>query len=206
MSWTPPRTWTDTEEVTPAIFNAHVRDNLALLATQVDALGCYRTALACFAYSSGQGNVTTGDTHLTSFDVTVPAGFLSQPGDALEVHGVAFLAANANAKYLRLKMGGGTEVTLFSTSANVASHQVPFRYVLRYRSSTTGSLFGYATVGATTGAIGSWTIAAPSAGLGTVAWGNSQALAFYAQGTATNDLVLGDLTVCRVTGVTGVTV
>jgi hypothetical protein len=39
MAWTTPRTWVDGENVTAAIMNAHIRDNLSDLDTRLSALG-----------------------------------------------------------------------------------------------------------------------------------------------------------------------
>lgn len=161
-----------------------------------NASSALRTGLKVFGFSTGQG-CTTGagtDDQLTSYDVTIPADFLSGPGEALLVEGVYVLAANANAKVGKIRVGAaGTLVTLYTGTGN--AHHIPFRVLVRRRTSTTGSIGGYSLVGATP--TGAPTVYLISAGIATVDWTVSQILRIYANGAA-GDIYLTDYTVTPV--------
>ncbi len=158
-----------------------------------------------FAYSSGQGNAAGGgDTQLTSYDVTIPAGFLSQPGDALTLVGLFALAANTNPKTVKLKIGPGTLTTVFYNAANVAAHYVPFRLFVIRRSPTVAVITGLFWHGATNqGAPSNYlvNVAMPS-----VDWSIAQTLAIYAAATLANDIKLTEYFVNVSRGLNGVTV
>ena len=185
MSWTTPLTWTAGVLYGAADFNAQVRDNQTWLATQVDTAGGWlRTLLQGFAYSSGQGNTggAGNDTHLTSFDVTVPAGYLAQPGDSLVIETAWSLVQNANTKTASVLVGGGTEQALFADAVSVANNVVQAQHVITRRTSTTGSVSGWALADAADQ--GTATKYHVNAVLGAVAWANSQTLSFWAKSSA----------------------
>lgn len=203
MGWSTPRTWNPGETVTASLMNAHIRDQLNVLKTKIDDQGILLTELAAFAFSSGQGNAAGGaDTQLTSYNVTIPAGFLAQPGDALIIEGAFVTAANANTKTGKLQVDSATLMTILSTTGS--SHVVPFRLALRRRTSTGGSLTGITWQGAADA--GNPTPRLTNANPGTLAWGSAQTLKIFAAGTAANDLRLTDYMVSYTRVPTGVTV
>lgn len=165
------------------------------------------TLLKGFAFSSGQsGSAVAGvDFQLTSYDVTIPANYLNQPGDSLVVEGTFSLANSANAKLAKLQIASGTANAIFNTSAAVANHVVPFRMVIRRRTSTTGSISGVAYQGAASG--GTPTNYMLNANIATVDWTIAQTLKVIVNGaTATNEITLTDYSVNAMRGVLGATV
>jgi len=159
-------------------------------------------ALRTFGYSSGQANgAGSGDTHLTSFDVTIPADHLNGSGQTLVVEGLLAVAANANAKSLKLQVGGGTKVTVWSSAASVASHAVLFRAMIKYRQPTTGSIQGISWHGAApTGAPTNYLFCGD---ITSVNWSVSQTLNVYAVGVDAADVRLCDYFVTTIRAMTG---
>jgi len=187
MVWTPPKTWIADEVVGVSDMNTHVRDNLLSAGHLVKS----------FAFSSGEGNdVGGGDTQLTSYDVTLAAELLADAGNALLVDGTLLVGAVSEAKTCKLKVGGGTAITIYTATA--ASHIVPFRMVIRRRTSTAGSITGITFVGAA--AAGAPTNYLVNAALGTVAWLGPQTLAIYLSGSTADSITLTDYCVTALTG------
>jgi hypothetical protein len=151
-----------------------------------------RTALKMFGFSAGQSNdATAADTTLASYAVTIPAGYLAQ-GEGIVIDGTFTVAARATARTAKIKVGAaGTVVTLFTTGAGACT--VPFRYVIRRRTSTTGSITGVALIDAlTAGAPTNYMI---NAALGAVDWTITQTLNMISLGTNAADIVLTDYSV-----------
>lgn len=191
MAWTTPRTWNAGETVTSAIMNAHIRDQLNVLKTNIDDSGYPRTHLAGFAFSSGEGNdVGGGDTQLTGYDVTIPAGFLAEPGDAIVVEGAWSAANNANAKTGKLQVGAGTTFVITATGAALAGHIIPFRVVIRRRGATTGAGAGLYFKDAA--ATAEPTPILINAGLSSFDWSIAQTLKIFAASADADDLLLTD--------------
>ena len=148
MAWTTPRTWVSGELVTASIVNTHIRDNIALLKTNMDSEGGLKTGLYTFGYSAGQANTTTGAWEkMTSYTVGIPANYLNVPGDALLLEGTFIVASNTNAKNFGFQIGTSTIITAWTGAENLANHLVFFRLVLRRRTSTAGAFFGVAWQG-----------------------------------------------------------
>jgi hypothetical protein len=167
--------------------NTHVRDQLKSVWAQLKG----------FAFSSGEGNdAGGGDTQLTSYDVSIPADALAEAGNALLVEGTFVVGSGGGTKTAKLKVGSGTAVTIISTTGT--SDIVPFRMLIRRRTSTTGSLTGIAYVGAP--AAGAPTNYLANATTGTVAWGSLQTLAVYAAATDADDMKLSDYNVTLLQG------
>jgi hypothetical protein len=146
-----------------------------------------RTALKVFGYSSGQASASGAgtDDQLTNFDVTIPAGYLSLPGEGLLVEGTYVTAANGNAKLGKIRVGAaGSLITIYTGNGNAIV--VPFRLVIRRRLATTGSMTGIAFVGAA--AAGAPTNYLIYNGVTNVDWTTTQTLKVYANGAA------GDIT------------
>ena len=205
MAFTTFRTWVPLEVVTAAMLNEQVRDNGNVLKTYIDNDGSHRTLVKGFAFSSGQGNAGGGaDTQLTSYDVTIGADFMSQPGDALEFIGTWTLANTANTKTCKFKIGGGTLVTLFTDTSAVANLIGVMRFLIVRRTSSSAALTGFVTIGAANTAVTSHRVI--NASPGTVDWTASQTLAIYAAGTTANDLRLTDYVVNSLRGLNGATV
>jgi hypothetical protein len=203
MAWTTPRTWNPGETVTASLMNVHLRDQLNILKTQIRDDGALILGLGQVGFSAGQGNNAGGaDTQLTSYDVTIPAGFCLNPGDMIVVEGVFTTAANGNTKTCKIQVGGGTSQTVFVTAGS--STIVPFRVEIRRRTSTTGSMTGVSWIGAASG--GAPTNYMINVSLGTVAFGSSQTLKIFAASTGAADLKLTDYNVYFVRSLTGTTV
>jgi hypothetical protein len=204
MVWTTPRTWIPGETVTASLLNTHVRDDFNVVKTQIDNDGSLRLGLKGFGFNAGQGNAAgSGNTQLTSFDTNVPAGYVSQPGDALCVEGDVTIANNANAKAFKIQVAGGTILTVWSgTDANT---NLFFRLNVRRRNlSTAGVLDGlcWTYVDAGTPAFKP----SPFNTLGTVDWTVAQTLKFFGVGVATNDVLMVELRVYSFRSVAGVVV
>ena len=123
-------------------------------ASSAENLTKMKDAFWASAFSAGQGNAAGGaDTELTSFTISIPANLLIGDGDCFVIDGLWSLANNANAKTGKLQIGSGTSNTILSNAAAVAGHTVPFRLILKRRTSTTGAVYGIAFVGATGGGI-----------------------------------------------------
>ena len=183
-----------------AVGVAVAADKLVMPATPYDG-----RALHCFAFSSGQANLAGGaDTQLTSYNVTIPANYLSGAGDGVMVDGTLSVANNANAKTAKLQVASGTTVTIWSSSAAVAGHLVPFRVLIRRRTSTTGSLTGLSYTGAA--AAGAPTNYLANAALTSVDWTVSQTLKVYTAGNGAADVTLTDYSVWPIRGLANSTV
>ncbi|MEK9723019.1 MAG: capsid cement protein [Rhodospirillaceae bacterium] len=102
--------------------------------------------------SSGQG-CTSGsvDTDLEDFEVFVPADYLDTAGNAIILEGYLAAAANGNTKVFKVKIGSATAVTIWSSTANVASHVVPFRVIIQRRTSALANVIGLVYAGAASG-------------------------------------------------------
>jgi len=204
VSFTTFRTWVPLEVVTAAMLNEQIRDNGNVLKTYIDDDGSHRTLLQGFAFSAGQGNAGGGgDTQLTSYDVTIPASYLSQPGDTLIVEGTFAQSATSEAKTIKLKVGGGTLRTIFTATTGGTTVVITFRVVVTRRTSTTGVMAGFVGYAAHNGAP-TWQLV--NATTGTVAWANSQTLAIFASGATAASLFLTDYYVRSGRGLNGVTV
>ena len=157
-----------------------------------------KAGLRTIAFGTGQGNdAGSGDTELTNYNVIIPANYLATPGNALVLEGVLTAAANGNAKALKIQLASaGTKVTVWSSAANVASHMVPFRFVIRRRTATTASIVGIMEAGATTA--GAPAAYMTYATMGTAAWASNQTLTLFAVGVDANDVVLNDYMVYAV--------
>lgn len=205
MAYVTPRTWSPGETVTAALFNQHIRDNMNVLKTQIRDDGRLLTLLKGIAFSAGQGNAAGGgDTALTSYLVTIPAGLISQPGDGVVLEGSLSAAANTNTKALKLKLvgaGAPNMVTVFTNAANVANHIPTFRLLLRRRTATVGAATGASLVGAANQ--GNATSVLLNAGLTGIDWSIDQTLTLYLVGTAANDLLMVDYCVRVFSGLTG---
>jgi hypothetical protein len=185
--------------------NVHIKANLDLLKTNVDDDGSLRDLVKGFAFSAGQGNVGTGDDQLTSYNVVIPAGYMSQPGDALLVEGHYALANNTNSKQGKFQLSGSASPirTIWSTAAAVASHIVPFWFQIVYRAATSGALTGYAMIDAASGGAPTNYLFNFGLTLNAGGWADAQTLQIYAVGVADNDVVLRDYTVWQGRGVSG---
>lgn len=155
--------------------------------------------LKSVGFSVGQGNVSTSETTLTSYSTTLLANLLSEAGHCLVIEGTFSLAANTNAKSANIKVGGASSVEIFTTSANLANHIVPFRALIRYRTSTTGGLISHSYIDAATA--GNPTTYMVNAAITGADWTANQTLAITAtSGTATDDVTLTDYNVSLIQG------
>lgn len=194
MSWVLPRTWNAGEVVSAAQLNIHIRDNSNLLATnvQVTAAGGSSFGWLCpgiknYGYSSGQGNgAGSVDTQLTSFDTTIPANSMTKPGDAVIIEGMWVTSATAGTRTGKIQLGSGTLVTIIVTTQ--ASINIPFRIVLRRRTSTVGSITGIHVLSLSA-------LYLNNAGLSSLDFTTSQTLKFFANAATSGMLTLCDLRV-----------
>lgn len=148
--------------------------------------------LKTVAFSVGQGCTSgTVDTDLSSYQVFVPANYLHSAGNAIVCEGVANVLQNGNTKVLKIKVGSATAVTVWTSTANVANHVVPFRIVIRRRAATTGLVTGIVWQGAASA--GTPTNYMTSQAAGTVAWASDQLIKIMASGQAADDILLTDV-------------
>lgn len=176
---TNPAAWTASQFVEPSDMTTEVQNRfLAALHLQKG-----------FGFSAGESNAGGGgDTQLTGYDVTLPANLLNQAGSGLIVEGTFVKAATAETSTVKLKVGGGTAVTIISTGGT--SDIVPFRMVVRRRTSTTGAITGIAWVGAPSG--GAPTNYLANGAAGAVNWTISQTLAIFAASSTAAEMKLTD--------------
>lgn len=194
------RTWVDDETADAAKMNT-LRDDIALIKTDIADDGKLLPLLASFVYSSGQSSSGTGDTQLTSYDVTVPADLLNQAGDMLLIDGTFASNATAGTRTGRLAVDS-TKVAFLSTTAVSSIHQ--FRLTLRRRTSSTGSLTGATVTVASGGGVATQVYMANVA-LSSIDWTSSQTLEIWAQASG-GTLFLTDYSVMLAKVETGVTV
>lgn len=197
MAWTIPTTWLQDQQMTEDVLNQQVRDNMNFLSTQLRTADAQlMTCLAAFAYSAGQGNAAGGaDTALTSYNVTVPAGYLSQPGDVIVFRHTWVTSADANTKTWKVKIGSAAAQTLIAVTT--ASLPVFSILAIRYRTASTASVVGAFVTG------NSRPIYLTFTGLN---WAADQVVTWYAAGTAANAVLLTDMSVDSEKCVAGVTV
>lgn len=153
-------------------------------------------ALGTIAFGSGQGNVTTSgaDTELTSYEISIPANFLAYPGSCVVALGTMAVAANGDAKTVKISIGSSvTKVTLWTSSANVANHVVPFRVVVRRRGATAGVVDSIFYHGVASGNNASPYMVYTS--VGTVDWTTNQLMKFYATAATADSITFEDLAV-----------
>jgi hypothetical protein len=164
------------------------------------------TAFSAFAFSAGQSNgVGSVDTLLSGFNVNIFANHLALPGDAIVLEGVLSVAANAdNPKLFRISLGTGPITTIWSSAANVANHVVPFRCVVRRRTSTNASVTSIAWTGAASG--GAPTAYMVVTNMNPVDFTAYQALKVYGNSATAGTVKLTDYSVVNQLGLNGVTV
>lgn len=154
-----------------------------------------KDALRTIAFGSGQGNAAGGaDTELTSYDTFIPGNYLATAGNAIVIEGNMTVAANGDAKTVKVKVGAGgsgSATIVWSSSANVASHVVPFRIVLRRRTATTGSVTSIFEAGAATA--GAPTAYMVYTTLSVADWNNNQVLNLFLAANTINSIVMNDL-------------
>ena len=161
-----------------------------------------KPALKTFGYVTGAGNNAGGaDTQLAAFDVTLPANYLADSGDSIILSGWLQIAANANAKTLKIKLGGGTLTTIWSSSANVANHVAPFQFVISRDTVNTSYIRGYVMHGAASGGAASNYVVAAS--LGAVNFAADQTIAIFGSGNGASDVLLSTYMVYAVRGLDG---
>ena len=187
MTWAIPQNWTAEEDVGVTDMHTRVRDQL--LSVQANIKG--------FGFSAGEGNDAGGaDTQLTSYDVAILGGTVVNPGNGLLVEGTLSVSTPSEAKTCKIQIDSATLVTLYTATA--ASHIVPFRVILRRRTSTTGSITGITWVGAAAG--GAPTNYLVNSALGTVAWAGAQTLKIFLSGTTADSIKLTDYNVSLIQG------
>jgi hypothetical protein len=204
MAWSE-KTWVAGELVTHSMMNSFLKANLDLLKTNIDNDGSVRHGIKVFAWGgTGQGNgAGPVDTPLTSYDTTIPAGFLSVAGAALVLEVLWVTSAQAGTKVAKLQLGGGTLATILSTTA--VSTIILMTLILRGRTSTTGSISGL--VQGSTANLAALTIAfRANLGLAGLTNGASQLLRFFANATVANELKLAELSVIGSRALQGATV
>ena len=153
-----------------------------------------RDALKTLAFASGQSNAAGGaDSELTSYEVLIPANYLDAAGAGVCISGEFSVAANGDAKTVKIAIGGGSKVTMWSSSANVANHVVPFRWEVRRRTSTTGSVAGITFHGVASGNNASAYMVYTT--LGTVDWTTNQLIKLYCAANTVTSVTFNDLSV-----------
>ena len=147
-----------------------------------------RTALRVQGFSSGSANASAG-ADVSLCETYVPAGFLSQPGDAIIIEASFLLANNANSKAMKLQISPlGTVVNIAVTASAVAGHIVLSRVVVRRRSQTTGSISGVSLIGAA--AFGAPTNYMPYSAQTGLDWDADGSLIIYGNSAGANDITL----------------
>lgn len=191
MAWSTPRTWTSGETVTAAIMNAHIRDQLNILSTHIDNNGEHENALLGIGFGSGQGNVSSSETDLDSYNFTIPANFLAD-GESIQLVGLAVAASNGNTKTLKFYPDSTNSGTIYSAADN--NKVIRFDMLITRRSSTTAAMTGIVSVYASGGGALSSNLGVNVA-IGSLDWTVSQTAKLTGQGTATDDIKMTDFSV-----------
>jgi hypothetical protein len=140
MAWTAPRTWVDGETVTSAILDAHIRDNLTVLKTNISDEGLIALILPL---STQVSNVTTSGTGETDFHTyTLPGGTLTQDGQRIEVWTYGTATSSANTKTWKAYFGASS-ITLHAGTATITLWEI--RFVIIRRDATHQDMYGYVT-------------------------------------------------------------
>ena len=193
MGWTAPRTWYANETITSGIMNQHVRDELNVLKTSFHDLGYIRTKLFGVGYGSGQGcSAASVDTEMTNYSVTIPAGYLGQPGDTICVDAI-FRSNVAGVKTIKYSIGAGALTTVFTYNVPISVY-LPTRYLFVKRTSTILALRTMQPYGANVANLtgyGLWVGITAGASMDTTA----QALRLWTAAPALNEIVVEDYTV-----------
>ncbi|KKK91898.1 hypothetical protein LCGC14_2708310, partial [marine sediment metagenome] len=174
--------------------------------TLIAPLGIRGIILASFGFSVGQYSVGSADTQLTSYDVTIPANTLTQPGDFIMIEGVFVFATNTNTKTVRHQLDSTTKSISAQSAVSLAAHVPRTVTKLIYRTSTTGAWGGVSWIDASA--------AAPTAGQGYehvvglsgADWTAAQTLKLWAQGGVNDDVRATDFTVTAFAVISGTTV
>ena len=130
MAWTTPRTWSPGETVTAALMNAHVRDNLNVLKTNiadngdVDISSQLAAIPEVLTKTAAEVQATTAETNFLNY--TVPANTLSADGQMLRAILEGVTAANANNKTFKVYFGG----TQVGSTLTIANSGVPWRLAI----------------------------------------------------------------------------
>ena len=187
MAWVAPRTWIPGETVTASLMNAHVRDDMNVLKTQIDDNGLLKPDL--YERASAVGNSGAGNTDVATY--TTAAGLLSVDGQQFVFATGGHLAANGNAKTFQMYFAG-TLLHQFAVTTSGASWratiQVARRGALSVVEHTSLSIGGAATFNTST--------PVAIAFLNEVIWdshtptlANANVVKVMAQGTSSNDVV-----------------
>lgn len=195
MAWTTPRTWTPLEFVTAALLNTHLSDNLTLLKTNIDNSGWLKFQPLGVGYvSTGvsqNSNSGAGETDLADYQFTMPAGQLTT-GDSFRIIAGCALAANTNAKTVRLDLKSGQKNTLLTTAVNVAANTGMIDCRVTWRSNTAAALEGWFTCDASNGVTWASTVLINSA-YASLDWSGATTLVkITAQGGASSDIIMSD--------------
>lgn len=130
MAWSAPRTWSPGETVTAALMNAHVRDNLNVLKTNIadngdiDISSQLASVPSVLTKTAAAVDATTSETDFLNY--TVPANTLSADGQMLRAVLDGVMAANANNKTIKVYFGG----TQVGGTITVSNSGVPWRLVV----------------------------------------------------------------------------
>ena len=158
-------------------------------------------SLINIGFSSGQGNTGGGEDVLTSYNRVILADLLSQAGQCLVIEGVLSVpAGTVGTKSAAVKLGSASSVTFYTSTATTASMIVPFRILIRYRTSTTGGMISLAYIDAAS--LGAPTNYMVNASITGADWTADQTLSITATSSAsvTNDVILTDYNVCFIQG------
>lgn len=130
MAWTTPRTWSPGETVTAALMNAHVRDNMNVLKTNIADNGDINLGSqlanrpSVLTKTAAAINATTSETDFLNYSVL--SNTLASDGQVLRATVEGVMAANANNKTIKVYFGGAQ----VGGTITVANSGVPWRLVI----------------------------------------------------------------------------
>ncbi len=144
------------------------------------------------AFSTGETNLGSSETQLTSYDLTLPANAMTT-GDVMLFRGKFLASTNTNTKTLRLYVGASSAAIIYQSSASVASAIGEFQMWVNNRSTATGSVQGqYYKDAAPAGTATVVVVATALTGMDST---TSQLVKLTAQGAATADITMQDYNV-----------
>jgi len=182
-----------------------VSANLAILKTNICDLGWPRTAVKTYAYSAGQ-SLTVGFAweEMTNFRTVIPAGYLSQPGDALLVEGQCTPASNANPKYMKFSCcAADTRADVWACALNLATHGMFFRMIVRRNTAVAGNIAGICwdcVGGGYPTAVSQWYLTGSTM---VCDWANATNFKFWFYASAPGDLRLNEVGIWGIRGLVG---
>lgn len=151
--WTAPRTWVQSETVTAALMNTHVRDNFKVLGDftrTVSGAPMLLNQIKGTVYSTQVNSAGGGDTELTDYTFTIPANTFDVDGAGFDWTTLWVQGAAAETASMKFSIGSSGVMSIAGSGA-ATTLPVLHLSVARRNGSVNGLFYGYAYLGAADG-------------------------------------------------------